>query len=299
MPKWLSSLATALVCLAAGPATLAGELPEGLVVSGLSDGRWHVYRADGNGQLEALGIDGHVRSVAPGPAGERVAYVAADGSLRVHNRTEGTTRTRVTPSDGNAITDPTYTPDGDLLVVVLVDGDSRDTYIARTSEDGELLTYHDQSSAQFSPVAASDGHLTYVGTVCRSGCGGLLQTVWSYQPASGRANQLTRLNAVSRQPYPGANGGVYFVSDAAGPYNIWHAPAGGGRAVRVTASSARDASPVSTGDGTLYFLRHDEHGAHLMRRSPDESTAEPVALQRAFDNLKDLRLHPCTYSDCS
>lgn len=114
------------------------------------------------------------------------------------------------------------------------------------------------TSPAFSPDGAT---LAFEGRVAGSTDGSIYRV-----PAAGGAPVLLTPDAPGgATPAPYANGGpsfspdgasIYFVSNRAGPYDVYRLPAGGGEAVRVTTGSGIIGKPAVSPDGlTLAYAR--------------------------------------------
>lgn len=274
----------------------AADLPSGMLLSALQEGQWTLYRSDDTGRFVPVPTVSQPRTPAISDDRARIAYIAADGSLREYRVADGRERTRVEPAAEHSLTQPVYGPDN-LLAVRLIEGKSAETHLVRVRADGGFDVALEQRSAQLEPATGAGGTIYYGNISCTTACGRVIQEIWRYQPASGQARQLTRLNAVARQPFAGPAGRIWFSSNAAGDYHIWRLDPDDGPAQRVTRGTVVDAWPVVSADGTLYFLRQTPARTALMRLEPDRDTPEEVDLSIAFDQLKDLRLARCA-TDC-
>lgn len=114
------------------------------------------------------------------------------------------------------------------------------------------------TSPAFSPDGAT---LAFEGRVTGSTDG----SIYLVPVAGGVPTLLTPDPLDPAAPAPSANGGpsfspdgatVYFVSDRAGPYDVWKVPAAGGDAVRVTTGSGIVGKPAVSPDGlSLAYAR--------------------------------------------
>lgn len=288
--RWLA----AGMALVASLPVIASDLPDGLVFSGLDEGQWRLYISDPDASgVMAVPTRSEPRTPAISADGDRIAYIGVDGSLREYSLRNGTDSVRVASAAERGLTHPAFGPRGRLIAVWLKDGKSVDTDLVAAHADSELEVVLPQRSAQFEPTTDGEGAIYYSNVACTVACGRVIQEIWRYHPAGGRAEQLTRLNAVSRQPYIGPRGSIYFSSNATGHYHIWRRSPDGGKPRPITDGAVVDSWPVVTASGTLYFLRHTTDDVALMRLERGERMPEPVDLATPFDNLKDLRLSRC------
>lgn len=266
-------------------------LPDGLVVTLLIEDEWSLHRAEADtGHLVPVPTVGEPRSPAIAADQRRLAYIDPAGDVREVDLATGADRIIAEPADADAFAHIQYLPGGDLVAVRLRDGRSQNTDVVRLTRDGEARALLKQPSAQFELSTAADGSVYYGNVHCVQGCGRPIQEIWRYDPDVPRAEQLTLKGAVSRQPYPAPDGSVLFSSNASGSYAIWRLDPEGRHSEQLTQSTGVDAWPVADANNTIYFLRRTPAGRKLMRLREDSGEAEAVELQRAYDDVKDLRL---------
>lgn len=291
---WLFVLAVGAAGSLNVPVSRAETLPHGLLLSGLTGGEWRLYASTGDARgLHIIPTTAEPRTPAISPSGDRIAYVDVAGNLREYRVEDQTTKVRIESSPKRGITQPAYDGAGRLLAVSLKNGNSIDTDIVAVDAEGGFRTLLPQRSAQFEPAAAADGAILYGNVHCTVACGRVIQEIWRYRASVGRAEQLTLLNAVSRQPYAGPDGAVYFSSNAAGSYHIWRLRPDEDHPEEITGGNVVDAWPVVTAGRDVYFIRHTPEGVSLMQIEHGSRAATRVALPIQFDNLKDLRLSRC------
>lgn len=276
----------------------SADLPPGLVVTGLREGTWNLYRATGDGsELQRIPTVSEPRTPALAPDGARIAYIGSGGELREIDVESGEDRIRASADSEGTMTQPAYGPRGGLVVVRLEEGASRRTDLVVLGEEQGMRVMLAQRSAQFEPDFGQDGALYYGNVLCAEPCGRVIQEIWRFRAATGRAAQLTRLNTVSRQPHVGPKDRVYFSSNAAGHYHIWRLSPGEEPPTRITGGQVVDAWPAAARNGDLYFLRRTVEGVSLMLLEGGAKSPRKIELGRSFKNLKDLRIRRCA-TDC-
>jgi len=272
----------------------ASALPEGLSLVALVDDEWRVLVAEA-GRLVALADVAHPRSIAYHHGARRLAWIGADNRLRERDLESGVTES-LGQDDGLArYTQPSYSPDGRrLLAVELPDGKSRSTRIvAFDLAAGERHYLVRKRTAQFEPHMGSALTLHYTTAICVDDCVGMIWELWERDLADGRQRQLTLLNAVSKSPRLGADGWLYFSSDAGGTgFHLWRMrPEPGSPPEQLTEGEVRDSDPSPGADGVVHFVRHSREGAALMRLVPGGEPV-PVVLDERIEDLRDLELDP-------
>lgn len=283
-----------LLTLSGWASTYAKELPEGLIFSGFYEGQWQLYRSTGRPDvIDVVPTTSEARTPAISPDGRLIAFIAADGSLREIQLEKGSERVLLPADEERGLTHPTYDGHGRVIAVWLMDGSSVDTDLVMVRKDGHVEGLLAQRSAQFEPALGPEGSIYYSNVLCTVACGEVIQEIWRYDSVSGRAEQITLLNGISRQPHVAVDRAIYFSSNANGYYHIWRYSPNEGRAWPITSGPVVDAWPVVTKVGTIFFVRHSSSGAQLMRLDPGMGEAEPVDLPIQFKNLKDLGLAPC------
>ena len=262
-----------------GPDVFAAPaLPDGLSVVALIDENWRVLVAE-EGRLVALEDVVHPRSVAYHHGTRRVAWIGADNRLRERDLESGVTEPL--GKDGGLVryTQPSYSPNGEqLLAVELPDGKSRSTRIvAFDLGAGERHYLVRKRTAQFEPHMGTARMLHYTTAICVDDCIGMIWELWERDLANGLQRQLTLLNAVSKSPRLGADGWLYFSSDAGGTgHHVWRMrPEPGAATERLTDGEVRDSDPSPGADGAVHFIRHTRERAAPLRRSPGSGRPRP------------------------
>lgn len=279
----------ALLLLLLSGSVSAADWPAGMSFIGLERGEWRLYVVERDGKRpRAVTTSSEPHTAAIHPESGRIAFVAADGALHEIDPESGEERPLLRPAPARAWTQPTYDEAGRLYAVLLKEGTSADTDIVQVTADG-TKTVVPQRSAQFEPYA-SGTTLYYSSVQCTVGCGRIIQDVWRKNLTTGQARQLTRLNAIAREPVLSPDGAwVYFVSDRAGHYHIWRIPAEGGEAEAVTGGQVTDISPAFDGAGRLWFIRRSPRGVGLMRLDAD-GTPTPMPLPAGLTDVRALEI---------
>ena len=266
--------------------------PDGMSFVALKDGSWQVFVVRRGSDTPAwVPTELEARTKVFDLRSDKLAYVAADGSLREQRVDEDTDRILLEASAEDAYTQPAYAPGGKALYVVLLKkGASVDTDILLL--DTTRLTTEPlviQRSAQFEPVVS--GHeLFYSNVLCTLGCGRIIQEIWLMNLESGEAQQITLLNSIARQPAVSADGQwLYFSSNRDGYFHIWRTRLGDGRYERLTEGKVTDVSPALDDSGNLYFIRRSPDTVQLMRRDT-KGLLRALALPVGIVDLRDLEI---------
>jgi Tol biopolymer transport system component len=206
----------------------------------------------------------------------------------------GRERVLALPDKDRGYTQPAYGEDGDpLFVVVLKEGASADTDILSLGVDrGNREPVVARRSAQSDPAPGTDGWLYYSNVHCTTDCGHIIQEIWRKDLVSGEAEQLTLLNALSRQPVLSGDGKtLYFSSNRGGNFHIWSLDRAAGRYRQLSDGLVTDTDPAIDADGTLYFIRRSPSGTRLMSRDGTGRIVE-VTLPEGITDLRDLEIDP-------
>lgn len=281
---------------AAGTCVAAGHLPEGLSFIGLIPGQgWRIFLAMRPGDLpEIVPTEQEPRNHAVHLETGRVAYIAADGTLREFRRFDKTRETtRLQPDRLTTYAQPTYGRNGkNLFVVQMKNGGSVETDIVMLTSGRKIpVSVVDQRSAQFEPQMGPDGFLYYSSVACTRGCGKSIREIWRKNFLSGEAEQVTLLNAIARQPVVSEDRKyLYFSCNKAGNYHIWRYTMADKSCRRLTEGRVADTNPAPGRDGSLYFIRHCRKGTRLMVKQPGETERE-IPLGNSIRNIRDLRIN--------
>lgn len=267
-----------------------GMWPEGMSFVALEQGVWGLYVVPPEERApRRIATDSEPRTPAYSAASGRIAYVAADGSVREISLADGNSRTILQADRQRAFTQPAYDGANSMYVVELKEGASVDTDIFRLKSSGLLDPVVTQRSAQFEPYLFGS-ELYYANVLCTVGCGKIIQEIWRKDLVSGEAEQLTLTNAIARQPVLSPDGKwLYYSSNFSGNFHIWRQSLEGGRAERLTSGRVTDLSPALDAVGNLFFIRHSPAGTRLMRLSAGENLLE-MPMPPDVQDIRDLEI---------
>jgi hypothetical protein len=129
--------------------------------------------------------------------------------------------------------------------------------------------------------------LVYASVGCSDGCEELLVEIWGRDLLTGKARQLTLLNALSQGPVTDGRR-VVFSSNASGAHQVWQVGIDGSGVRQLTAGTTQAISPALCG-GAVHFVLAGPGGAVLARLADDGSVAElPVPGLKSFRALRCL-----------
>lgn len=190
--------------------------------------------------------------------------------------------------------------DNELLMVELVDGKSRDTQIISMNKQGELNKVLRQYSAQFHPYQYHQ-QLYYAHVSCRIECVPLIQEIWKKDKKTGRAHQMTRLNATSylHSVDPGERYG-FLSSNQRGFYHLARIDLKTESVHWLTQGQVTDTFPSISRQGELFFIRRTPEGSRLMQLSknmvagntmPDKEAVKLVSLPPEIQKIRYLEIN--------
>lgn len=274
-----------------GPGYPAG-LPQGLYFVGLDgSGEWHVVLVGAGGVSETIPTDVEPRTVAIDRARTRIAYVGADGSLRVRDLGRRAEYVLLTANRQVAYAQPIFSTDGThLYFVAMKEGKSLETELMRIRlEDGKQDRAANQPGAQFEPYVWNANWLVYSNVSCSEGCPSVLQEIWVKNLIGEGTRQATLLNAVSREPVTDGRT-IVFTSNVDGRYRLWQIGLDGSGLRKLTDGDANDLSPVLLADGRVIFVRQSRGDSRLVQRNIDGSTRDVTpAGVRAIRSLRAIQ----------
>lgn len=279
---------------AAAAAAANPSWPVGFSYIALVDGQWRAYVVTpGDVAPRRITTVMEPRHAAYSVSQAVIAYVAPDGSLREASLAGNEERVLMDADPKRAATQPTYTPKGDrLVVVILKDGASVDTDIValNSQENRAIEPVITQRSAQFEPYITASGAIYYSNVLCTVECGKIIQEIWRRDLRSGVAEQVTLTNAIAREPaVSNDEKWLYFSSNRSGPYHIWRIPARGGIAERVTRGDGTDTNPAVDTAGNVYFIRRKPDRTQLIKKSPS-GPEQALALPDAAEDVRNLEI---------
>ncbi len=153
-----------------------------------------------------------------------------------------------------------------LVMVELVEGKSRDTRLVYVDDAPSSLIVKlilKQASAQFHPVLSGKS-LFYAHVSCRAVCSPIIQEVWKQDRVTGKAQQLTLLNATSYLHSVDSQERFGFISsNQHGYYHIAKLDLASNKVTWLTQGQVTDSYP-SVSDDAIYFIRRTPKGTKLM-----------------------------------
>lgn len=191
--------------------------------------------------------------------------------------------------------------DNGLLMVELKDGKSRETQIvnidnkALTDNQQNTLKTHvinNQLSSQFHPLLVEDT-LFYAHVSCRVNCDPVIQEVWKKNMVTGRAEQITLLNATTYLHSVDQNLEFgYLSSNQSGYYHLGRINLGTGDFHWLTSGQSTYSYPSISEDNELYAIQRTFSGVRLIKQNdlekqkPEGATFKIVELP---DQIKKIR----------
>jgi Tol biopolymer transport system component len=295
MNRFGNLIAIGLTLLGGTLAQSADDWPTGLSVVGLKEGHWQLYLVTPQAkELQPVATAQEPRTPTYNPRAGKIAYIGSDGSLREITLATADEQIVLHADANHSYTQPAYDTDGKrLFVVVLHGGASVDTDILQLDESRQQVkAVVTQPLAQFEPRFQAPNTLYYASVSCNSGCGRIIQDLWRMDLSSGEAEQLTRVNAIARQPAPAnTDPWLYFASNQAGNFHLWRLNLASDHYEPLTRGRVTDSNPAFDRDQRLYLLRHTPSGVHLLRREND-GTLPTMTLPEPFEDLRDLEINP-------
>jgi hypothetical protein len=274
----------------AGAARAAGTLRAGMsFVAQDASLAWGLYRIDTDGRAQRVPTELEPRQACVAPDGSKAVYAAADGSVRLL-AAAGREVVLASPDARHGYTQPCLSADGrEVYVVEMADGKSVETEILRyRSGAGEPDHIAEQAGAQHDPFVFGRRWFVYASVGCSSGCDALLVEIWGRDLLTGRARQLTLLNAMSQAPVTDGRR-VVFSSNASGTHQLWQVEFGGGGLRQLTSGPQQALQPALCAGG-LYFVRSSPAGSVIARLDDDGSVVEiPVPGLKSIRALRCLR----------
>ena len=268
------------------------SIAEGLLMVGLSksDMNWAIYSTRKGEDWKTISTIDEPRTPVFNSVKNLLAYVDSGGNVRlIKNDVE----TVILPaSQSVSYTQPAFDHDGNhLFVVALKDGASVDTDIMKLHIDtGEITPIVKQRSAQFEPAYAGET-LFYSSVSCvPPACHRIIEDIWKISPVSLEAEQLTMLNAISREPtIDNKNDTIYFISDKSGQLSLWSLSAADVKEVIGDSGSGSDSSPAVTESGDVVFIRKSRYESdQLLSWSSDKNTTIKIGIPQPVVKIRDL-----------
>lgn len=284
-------LCAAAIAMTAGCATAqpAPSLPPGMsFVAQDASGAWSLYRVNEQRQITRLPTQLEPRQACVSPAGDRLVYAAADGTVRF-SAPPGTEEVVLARPDAQrAYTQPCLGLQGrDVVLVEMAGGKSLETEILRLAAGAEPQPMAPQPGAQQEPFVHAGRWLVYASAGCSSGCESPLVEIWGRDLLTGRARQLTLLNAFSIGPVTDGKR-VLFSSNASGSFQLWQVNFDGGSSQQLTRETQHASQPALC-QGDIYFVHSGPGGTVLAKLLAGGRAQElPLAGLKGFRSLRCL-----------
>ncbi len=195
--------------------------------------------------------------------------------------------------------------DNGLLMVELKNGRSRETQIINIDSknlvnDSQLAikphVINNQLSSQFHPLLAGDT-LFYAHVSCRGNCDPVIQEVWKKNMVTGKAEQITLLNATTYLHSVDYNLQFgYLCSNKKGYYHLGRINLGTGDVQWLTSGQNTYSYPSISEDNDLYFIQRTFSGTGLMKLSdsdlqkPEDATFKIVELPVQIKKIRYLEI---------
>ncbi len=221
------------------------------------DGRVDLYagRVRGGARLRLTNDDALEGGPRFSPDGDRIAFSRRGGGSTVPE-------IRIIPSLGGDVSatipaamSPAWSPDGGRLAYVHRADQGEELTISATDGSNARVILRGDSVHPFltNPAWSPDGRQIAV----VRGTGGVGRDIWLVPSDGGAAHPAIEEPASVFSDYPAFTPdgrGIIHSSNRGGATNIWFAPLGGGRPVRLTTGAGPDEAPTIAADGTIAFV---------------------------------------------
>ncbi len=253
-----------------------------------TSGAWGLYRIDPTGTAVRLPTEQEPRQACVAPDGSKAVYAAADGTIRLLAAGSPQETVLARADVRRSYTQPCMAADGSAVYVVeMADGKSIDTEILRFDKAPEPSHIARQPGAQQDPFVYQGRWFVYASVGCSAGCDELLVEIWGRDLLTGKARQLTLLNALSQAPVTDGRR-VLFSSNAGGIHQVWQVGIDGSGTHGVTHGPAQHVSPAIC-EGAVYAVQESAAGSAIVRvNDGGASVALPLPGLRSFRALRCL-----------
>ena len=295
--RWLrrfSESLCAVVLTTSVPASLAQTamgLPQGMsFLAQNTDGAWGLYRIDAHHGVVRIPTQMEPRQACVVPDGSKLVYTAANGTVRLAAAGSGQEAVLARADAKRSFTQPCMSADGrEVYVVEMAGGKSVDTEILRYTSGADLPDHiAAQPGAQHDPFVHQKRWLVYASVGCSAGCEELLVEIWTRDLLTGKARQLTLLNALSQGPVTDGRR-VVFSSNHSGTHQLWQVGLDGSGPTQLTQSPLHQAISPALCGGVVHFVRSWPADSAIARLAPDGSVSEfPVPGLKSFRGLRCL-----------
>lgn len=245
--------------------TAVAGLPVGSSFIALDGGAWRFFIVEANGVRRVNAIL-DPRQAVWSPSRQEVVYLSVEGAVRRFSLKSMTDTVMVLPESNDAFTQFAFVGGGSRLIAVKLFNRKSETamlvYWDETKMKFEILS--EKRGASFDPVLKGEG-LLYSFASCVVGCGNIIHDIWIKDVISGSARQLTKLNAISRQPIFMDDNTVIFSSNAKGNYHLWRYKIDEDAASSITDGFVTDVDPIVDKKNDIYFIRRTGSKGKFMR----------------------------------
>ena len=273
-----------LFMLSPGLAAANGYLVVALVEPEMS---WTLFIQKNGEQWEAIVTEHEPRTPAYSAATQQLVYADSDGSIRL--RKNGVEQVIFQSTEKHKFTQPVFNMAGShIYMVQLIDGSSIDTDIVIGDlNTGKIKKTVTQRSVQFEPFVTNE-YLYYSSVSCvPPECHRIIEDIWRINPVAVQVEQLTRLNAIGREPIVSTNGELYFISDVNGRFRLHQLV--DGLPTPIAPDIGSDSSPGITESGNIVFINRTRSQADTLKQwSVDSSEVSDIVAPLGSIKLRDF-----------
>jgi len=212
-------------------------------------------------------------------------YIGSDKNLRFVKDNNETVLIKV---DKNAYTQPSFIDNNNIILVELINRNSKKTRIIKLNLSSKKITFlHTQNATSLDPYLNKD-KLYYANVSCVEGCGKIIQEIWNKDLITNISNQLTLKNSISYQPVATLdNKFIYFSSMDRDGYHIWR-----------YSNKLKDIKQITFGDvidqfpaiykGNIMFIREIKDSYKLLYYKDGKLIKIP--LPKKYQKIRNLKV---------
>jgi len=246
--------------------------------------KWRIIVCNGKFECKSIKTQVEPRTFDYNFKDNTLVYIGSDKNLRL---IKDSNESIILKKAKNAYTQPSFIDSKNILLVELVNGNSKNTrFIKYNIVSKKINTIHSQYSTSLDPYIYKKD-LYYANVSCVDGCGKIIEEIWHKDLVTNIANQLTLTNTLSFQPSISKKGILYFSSMNNNSYHIYKLNTKNNLIKQITFDNSVDLFPKPYKNGVLFIREKRGNYKLIYYNNGDIKT---IPLDKKYKKIRDLKV---------